>query len=116
MTNSSPQCSVCDKSGTFRCSSCKTQVYCGEACQRSDWKTHKQSCSGRPAKPWYDDFRRCDDGSFHEGKLELITWDCPEEETGWGHILKEESDDLKRKFEGEFGGSEAKLCGDEVWM
>jgi hypothetical protein len=36
--------------------------------------------------------------------LELITWDCPEEETGWGHVCYEEAEDEKRKFETEYGG------------
>ena len=28
----------------FRCSGCKTAVYCSEACQKSDWKAHKVWC------------------------------------------------------------------------
>ncbi|KAF7306001.1 hypothetical protein HMN09_00754600 [Mycena chlorophos] len=49
-------------------------------------------------------FRKCDDGHLHEGRLELITWDCPEEGLGWGACLKEESDDLKKTFETEYEG------------
>jgi hypothetical protein len=30
---------------------------------------------------------------------------CPSEGTGWGHCIEEEADDLKKKFETEFGGS-----------
>ena len=41
--------------------------------------------------------RKCDDGSLHEGKLELITWTT--QDMGWGGCFAEESDDLKVKFE-----------------
>ncbi|TFY51398.1 hypothetical protein EVJ58_g10590 [Rhodofomes roseus] len=40
---------------------------------------------------------------MHEGKLELITWEYTDPESGdrmgWGNVLIEEADDLKRKFE-----------------
>ena len=62
----------------------------------------------------HDKFRLCEDGTLHFGKLELITWDgvddILEEQLGWGGCLKEESEDLKAKFEGEFGGNELKLA------
>jgi hypothetical protein len=28
----------------MRCSVCKAVTYCGAACQREDWKTHKRTC------------------------------------------------------------------------
>jgi hypothetical protein len=35
-------CVVCAKRGSFKkCSICKTDYYCGEECQKTDWKRHK---------------------------------------------------------------------------
>jgi hypothetical protein len=51
----------------------------------------------------------CRDGNSHEGRLELITWDCPEEGKGWGAYFADESESLKRKFEIEFESDEEKL-------
>jgi len=89
----------------FRCAGCKTRLYCGRNCQKKDWPIHKKAC-----KPilWYDKYRKCGQGGVHEkheGRLELITWPCPEEETGWGNCFANESDDLRRKFEIEFHGN-----------
>jgi hypothetical protein len=66
---------------------------------------HKAACRKGGAK-WYDKHRKCSDGNEHEGELELITWSCSKEETGWGHCFEGESDDLRRKFETEFNGDE----------
>lgn len=37
-------------SGPLRCSRCKLAYYCGQECQVSHWKTHKNACVA-PAKP-----------------------------------------------------------------
>ncbi|KAJ7899045.1 hypothetical protein B0H13DRAFT_1718217 [Mycena leptocephala] len=104
----SPSCSVCGKSGEIlRCSGCKLRYYCGRKCQTSDWKSHKGPCAAAPK--WYDKHRLCRDGNSHEGRLELITWDCPEEGKGWGAYFADESESLKRKFEIEFESDEEKL-------
>lgn len=58
---------------------------------------------------WYDKHRRCRDGNKHEGRLELITWSCPLEETGWGHVVENEAANLKRKFEVQHGGNEERF-------
>uniref|UniRef100_A0A8H8CRD5 MYND-type domain-containing protein n=1 Tax=Psilocybe cubensis TaxID=181762 RepID=A0A8H8CRD5_PSICU len=105
-------CSVChtkadSNTAIQRCSKCHSRLYCGTTCQREDWPTHRRAC-GKTLQ-WYDKFRKCRDGSLHEGKLELITWPCPEEGTGWGGCLAEESDALKRKFEVKYGSDEATL-------
>ena len=50
---------------------------------------------------WAAKYRRTRDGSLHFGDLELITWDAIDgdgEELGWGGILANESEDLKKKF------------------
>ena len=38
-------CNKCGNPGTLRCSKCKKVYYCSKECQKSDWKTHKLSCS-----------------------------------------------------------------------
>jgi len=104
-------CSVCtkckeeaDAKKLFNCTGCKARLYCGQQCQKVDWPTHKKQC-----KPtvWYDKYRKCGHGGsheIHEGRLELITWPCPEGDTGWGACFTEESDGLRHKFETEFRG------------
>jgi hypothetical protein len=43
---SSHQCDVCFSrcEKTYSCPKCRERQYCGEACERIDWKTHKRSC------------------------------------------------------------------------
>ncbi|KUJ23195.1 uncharacterized protein LY89DRAFT_679990 [Mollisia scopiformis] len=51
--------------------------------------------------------RKCQDGGEHRGNLEIVTWDSVSElgePMGWGACLKEESEDLKQKFEVEMKG------------
>ncbi|KAK6992430.1 hypothetical protein R3P38DRAFT_192679 [Favolaschia claudopus] len=79
----------------------------GRECQTSDWKSHKRACAAAPK--WYDRHRKCQDGSKHEGRLELVTWDCPEEELGWDACFANESENLKKEFETEYGGDEKKF-------
>jgi hypothetical protein len=40
-------CSKCRKKGAGMryCSNCKEAHYCGHACQRADWKSHKNKCA-----------------------------------------------------------------------
>jgi len=75
------------------------------------WNTETIPSSGRAKLSllWYDRHRKCKDGGQHDGKLELITWPSPREGLGWGGCFAEESDDLKRKFEVEYGGDEARF-------
>ncbi|KAF9475465.1 hypothetical protein BDN70DRAFT_840879 [Pholiota conissans] len=124
--SSSLACSVCNKTQSQetdikRCGRCRDRFYCGRDCQVSDWPTHKRTCgavaprsTNAPRTPmWYDKYRKCRDGSFHEGDLELITWSCVESESGiemgWGNCDIEESADLKEKFENEYKGDQQKL-------
>jgi hypothetical protein len=116
----------------FKCAKCvkynnpDPAFYCSRECQKADWVNgHKGQCKKVPpevvaararspdGKDWCQDWRKGDDGSLHFGDLELITWDGTdpdlEMELGWGGSLKEETDDLKRKFEGEMGGDKLKL-------
>ena len=44
------RCAVCQAEepamDTFKkCRGCKAVVYCGKACQKKDWKTHKKVCN-----------------------------------------------------------------------
>ncbi|KIM38938.1 hypothetical protein M413DRAFT_447589 [Hebeloma cylindrosporum] len=108
------KCAVCNKAGTtgkpiLCCARCQDRYYCGRECQKGDWETHKGSCRAKISLVWYDRYRKCKDGTRHEGKLELMTWPSPEEDLGWGGCFADESDDLKHKFEVEFGGDEARF-------
>lgn len=45
MASTSPVCTHCGvAAGTQKCSRCKDTNYCGQACQRADWKQHKVHC------------------------------------------------------------------------
>jgi hypothetical protein len=54
-------CIICDKQDAKYCARCKSTSYCSQACQKSDWKTHKLLCaafstfaiSERPTKEHY---------------------------------------------------------------
>lgn len=39
----SRECSICQVKTTKRCSCCDIVYYCSKACQKSDWKNHKES-------------------------------------------------------------------------
>lgn len=123
------RCKTCGRDQTTRgvklrkCSKCRGSAYCskrqgpdaitgpilthgfeGVECQRVDWPSHKKLC-GR----WYEKYRKCKDGTKHEGQLELITWVCEEQGIGWGACFLEECDDLKERFETEFEGDLARF-------
>lgn len=61
------------------------------------------------AKKWYDtpSIRRCEDGTLHEGRLELITWsytpdkdaDLWDEPTGFASVILKEEGEFKDHFE-----------------
>ena len=105
------------RTGTIAVDSCISQHkltnfiihFTGRECQKADWEAHKGSCRAKISMHWCDQYRKCKDGSQHEGKLELMTWPSPKEDLGWGGYLTNESDDLKKKFEGQFGGDEARF-------
>ena len=54
-------CIICDKDNAKYCARCRSTSYCSQACQKSDWKTHKLLCaefstfatSERPNKEHY---------------------------------------------------------------
>ena len=81
-----------------------TRRFEGVECQREDWPAHRKLCGG-----WYEQYRKCQDGAKHEGQLELISWVCEEEGTGWGACCFRDCDDLKERFETEFEGDLAKF-------
>ena len=126
------RCKACGKDETIpgvklrKCSKCRGSAYCSERqlskrlylrspslmtrcfqgvdCQRNDWSAHKKLCGD-----WYDKYRKCRDGTKHEGQLELITWVCEEDQIGFGACWLEECDNLKNKFETEFEGNLARF-------
>ncbi|PNW79834.1 hypothetical protein CHLRE_08g368550v5 [Chlamydomonas reinhardtii] len=68
--------------------------------------------AARRAKVWYDKHRKCEDGSEHEGDLELITWNGKTddgEKMGWGAVVIEEAEDHKRSFYNEYGGDQERF-------
>ncbi|KAI2466669.1 hypothetical protein F4781DRAFT_405023 [Annulohypoxylon bovei var. microspora] len=108
----------------LRCGRCKSVKYCGTACQKQDWYFHKNVCRARAAvaegKKWYDDFRKCKDGTSHSGDLELITWgdtlsedEDPEDSNkmGWGNCGVGSSPGLKRRYEEEFKSDDIAMYG-----
>ncbi|KAF7326253.1 hypothetical protein MKEN_00478300 [Mycena kentingensis (nom. inval.)] len=46
-----PDCNspFCRRIGTQRCAACKQAFYCSVACQKIDWKLHKQDCRANAA-------------------------------------------------------------------
>ncbi|KAF7361604.1 hypothetical protein MVEN_00503600 [Mycena venus] len=108
MTDSPPSCSILLRSVVVtKTAHCLAHALTGRECQSSDWNSHKRACAAAPK--WYDKHRRCRDGTSHEGRLELITWDFPQDGMGWGNCAAEDSEDMKKKFETEFGGDEENL-------
>jgi hypothetical protein len=71
-------------------------------------------------KKWYDtpSIRRCEDGTLHEGRLELITWsytpgseaDKWDEPTGFAGVIMNEAEDFKSHFEVCFKLNENGIC------
>ncbi|KAL8920105.1 MAG: hypothetical protein Q9208_006458 [Pyrenodesmia sp. 3 TL-2023] len=114
-----PACKVCHLTTPppKKCARCHVTPYCSPTCQKADWDAHKPDCCRFSGLPWYDLYRQCKDGTKHEGQLELITWSTPANEyeeilpeaTGWGNVIVAEAEDLKREFETEMHGDEAKL-------
>ncbi|KAL4071640.1 hypothetical protein V8B97DRAFT_415480 [Scleroderma yunnanense] len=53
MTSPKSQCSKCGKEfsiqNLMRCARCKSALYCSNACQKSDWHSHKSTC--KPPAP-----------------------------------------------------------------
>lgn len=45
------QCIVCGKPTTFCCSRCRRVYYCSQTCQRTDWRSHKLTCSEAEGTP-----------------------------------------------------------------
>ena len=39
------ECNVCGEAATKICSQCRCRHYCGQKCQRQDWRSHKQYCA-----------------------------------------------------------------------
>lgn len=37
-------CALCRQEASFRCSGCKSVLYCGTTCQNKDWVNHRVSC------------------------------------------------------------------------
>lgn len=115
--SSPPGCAACHGTTTLRkCGRCHVIQYCSLTCQKADWSCHKAHCCRLAGLPWYDLYRQCKDGAKHEGRLEIITWSTPANEhedfpeaMGWGNVIASEADQLKRKFETDLHGDEAKL-------
>ncbi|KAI0853095.1 hypothetical protein F5Y00DRAFT_271587 [Daldinia vernicosa] len=121
-TQENAKCGVCGKQEggdivVKLCGRCKASFYCSIICQHKDWPLHKYECGARAdmaaGKEWYDRYRKCEDGSSHFGKLELITWGgvCSDndEEMGWGNSVASESARLKRMYEEDFKSDDIRM-------
>ncbi|KAL0488771.1 zmynd10 [Acrasis kona] len=113
--NTNNKCENCGKIAPQQCSRCKNAYYCSIDCQKTKWQEHKKVCVV-PEKilnnTWWKKHAKCDDGSLHEGRLELISWKSISElgeEIGWGNVIIKEADDLREKFEKQFKGDEEKF-------
>ncbi|KAL7623433.1 hypothetical protein AAE478_007115 [Parahypoxylon ruwenzoriense] len=114
------KCAVCGK-GTedgvsiLSCGRCKARWFCGTACQRQDWPSHKKTCIPRNVEPtggegkWYDRYRKCEDGTSHFGSLELITWGSRSGHLGWGNCLASESAEMRHKYEVDFQSNDSRM-------
>ncbi|EJD42497.1 hypothetical protein AURDEDRAFT_114972 [Auricularia subglabra TFB-10046 SS5] len=94
-----------------RCGRCKSALYCNAECQTRDWPAHKKFCKA-VTNNWHDKYRGCQDGSTHQGDLELITWSLVDDhgdELGWGNIAIEEAEEHKHRFETKYGRDEEKF-------
>ncbi|KAH0149611.1 hypothetical protein KCU67_g10993, partial [Aureobasidium melanogenum] len=51
---SAGKCEVCleEKPKLVTCGRCGNRKYCGVACQRKDWPTHKHSCQPKKQPSW----------------------------------------------------------------
>ncbi|KZW03512.1 hypothetical protein EXIGLDRAFT_664113 [Exidia glandulosa HHB12029] len=113
LTNFCFECRKEQQNGDLkRCSACASALYCDAVCQKKHWPEHKRLC--RPVEGnWSDKYRGCQDGSTHQGKLELITWtsepDSDGERTGFGAVYLNEAEDVKTMFKKKFKGDEEKF-------
>lgn len=101
------------------CKGCTVEpaYYCSRECQVADWPSLKKNCPRGQKKQttstyFADKYRKTKSGDYHNGDLELVTWDFIDDdgvEYGWGAVEKNESSELKSKFEIEFNGNRHKL-------
>ena len=76
-TRSADVCAFCNSSSSLngpplkRCSRCHNVLYCSVVCQRSHWKTHKQTCSSRITVTTNDN--TASTSSFSSGSTDLPT-------------------------------------------
>ncbi|KAI1792751.1 hypothetical protein LXA43DRAFT_1004925 [Ganoderma leucocontextum] len=50
--NNNMGCSVCGRSGGYRCKDCQSVSYCSPECQRTDWSDHKAACRSLKDATW----------------------------------------------------------------
>ncbi|EIN13012.1 hypothetical protein PUNSTDRAFT_82541 [Punctularia strigosozonata HHB-11173 SS5] len=109
------QCFNCRKESMTkdlkRCARCRGALYCNADCQKNDWSNHKELCG--ESSSWMDKYRGCRDGSLHEGKLELMTWEYIEpttkERMGWGNVVIEGAEYMKKVLREECNGKLSRL-------
>ncbi|KZV82942.1 hypothetical protein EXIGLDRAFT_664085 [Exidia glandulosa HHB12029] len=95
-----------------RCARCTSALYCNATCQKNDWPEHKRFCHPVEGN-WSDQYRGCQDGSMHQGRLELVTWtshpDADGDRTGFAAVVLSEVEDVKKMFKTKFKGDEEKF-------
>ncbi|KAI0672104.1 hypothetical protein C8Q78DRAFT_971565 [Trametes maxima] len=50
--NNKTGCDVCGKHSGLRCGQCQSASYCGPACQKVDWPSHKRTCRSLKGGRW----------------------------------------------------------------
>ncbi|KAJ7282950.1 hypothetical protein C8J57DRAFT_1463529 [Mycena rebaudengoi] len=104
-----PTCSACNKSGEIlRCSGCKLRYCCGtsfsshlQSKQDRSVKSLTGSRTKRTAQTHRSDTTAIENAATDtttRAALQLVTWDYPETETGWGAAELDEAEHLKREL------------------
>ena len=66
----------CDQPGIYKCSACKTTLYCDPICQTADWSHHKEECPGHLRKIGNANLDKAE--CFHDEQNRVQTLRCGE--------------------------------------
>eukprot|EP00435_Cladocopium_sp_Y103_P069923 s412_g34.t1 len=81
------ECNVCGAAATKICSQCRCRHYCGQKCQRQDWRSHKQYCAKSTPREKSEEI---------EALKKLWLGPCPEDaelQNAWKDLLQKAGGD-----------------------